>query len=318
LELRLILATATALACIAAASGPACADPAAAPIAVFVNVASDNIADKTGADGPKRFVFHGIPLTFSAAHQAADTAPGVTAGINGRHTIVFDDRFSMEASITFSKTQAAQDALLNVGQGLDALASTSFRYHLGNLDMSLAPRIDATIAALSGLPTYGFDSDMSQKLAADWNLSLQSNYTRQGSATGALGRNGSEGLAISYNFAPDAQFQIGYNYCWTLPDADLGSVSQGPSIGTNFSPMEALDLALKYSYGATSDNLSSPIASQWLDDGSHHVDFNANWDLAPEGISGARIGASYGIQTETAAANLPTQQSASVNLALDF
>jgi hypothetical protein len=320
LELRLILASATALACIIAGSGMARADPpAASPIAVFVNVASDSIADKTGADGPKQFVFHGIPLTFSAAHQVADAAPGVTAGINGRHTVVFDDRFSLEANITFSKTQGAEGALLDMAQGLDALASTSFRYHLGNLAMSLAPRIDATAAMLGiGLPTYGFDSGVTDKLASDWNLSLQSSYTRQGGVAGAWGRSGSEGLAIAYLIAPEATLQIGYNYCWTLPDADLGSVSQGPSIGTSFSPAEALSLALKYSYGVTSDNLSSPIASQWFDDGSHHFDFNAAWDLAPEGISGARIGASYGIQTETAAADLPTQQSASVNLALDF
>jgi hypothetical protein len=308
------------LACLVAGSVPASADPpATSPVALFVSVASDSIADKTDADGPKKFVFHGIPLTFSAAHQAADGAPGVTAGIHGRHTIVFDDRFSMEASITFSKTQGAEGALLDWGQGLDALASTAFRYHLGRLAMSLTPRIDATAAMLGiGLPTYGFDSGLSDKLAADWSLSLRSSYTRQGGVAGTWGRSGWEDLAIAYHIAPDASLQIGYNYCWTLPDAGLGSASQGPSIRTSFSPAEALSLALKYSYGVSSGNLSSPIASQWFDDGTHHFDFNAAWDLAPAGISGAKIGASYGIQTQTAASDLPTQQSASVNLALDF
>jgi hypothetical protein len=315
LQLRLILATALVG---IAAGDPVYADPAA-PIALFVNVAADSVANGAGADGPRQFVFHGVPLTVSAAHQAVDAGPGVTAGINGRHTIIIDDRLSMEASVTFSKTHSAQDALLDVGQGLDALASTSFRYHAGNLDLNVAPRIDATAAALGGrLPAYGFDSDVTQKLAADWNLSLATNYTQQGRDSIASGQVGSEGLALSYQFATAAELRIGYDYCWSLQDSDAGSVSQGPSIGTNFSPMEALNLALKYSYGATHTGAPASIGTNWLDDGSHHFDFNADWDLAPEGIAGAKIGASYGIQSAAAAADIPTQQSASINLALDF
>jgi hypothetical protein len=305
---------------IVCAATSAQADPAAtAPFAFFVNVASDGIADKAGADAAHNFVFHGIPLTVATEHQSADSGPGVTAGINGQHIVDLGGGLSITGKATLSKMHAMRAALLDVGQGMDVAARATLRYHAGNLDLNVAPRINAPATALAGRrPEYGFDSSISEKLADAWMLSLASNYTRQGEDAITAGQSGTEGFSISYQFAPATEIHLGYDYCWSWQSDDTGSVSQGPSIGTTFSPMEALDLVMKYSYGAISNAPPASIGADWFDDGSHHLDFNADWDLTSQGISGATIGASYAVQRDTAASDMPVQQSAAINIALDF
>jgi hypothetical protein len=205
-----------------------------------------------------------------------------------------------------------------MGQGLGATGSTAFRYHAGSLDLNMTPRFRATSQSLDGeRPEYGFDSGVTQKLSDAWNLSLASNYTRHASDSAVIGRNGVEGLTVSYNF-PSGQMQFDYEYCWSSDAADLGTVSQGPSIGTTFSPVEALNIGVKYGYGVTADDPPTRIGAGWGDGGAHHLDLSADWDFASQGIPGTKMSARYSIEREAAASDTAMQQSASVNLILGF
>jgi len=266
---------------------------------------TQNKAEEPAA--PTALEFIGLPLTFGARDAAIDRGPGVEAGLYADYETKLDDRLTLSARATLSKTKYLTD-----GWGTD-VAKTEAKWRYGNDDLALIfePSWRVTIAETEiTARDYGAAFRVESALADGLSILSGLRYGLHDATTiGDDWSSATASTALAYRVGKRASFSLAFDATYSLSKengrkvtdlADLADVASsfGPVVAMSFPISDEIEFAAAYRFCRSTDELprfsdeSRPDDARRIED-QQHLDMRLGWHNTDPMLRNFDISAGY-------------------------
>ena len=294
---------------------------AAQPMNLFVDIASNRLADEIDISKKKRLDLAGVPVVVGGKRQDGG-APSVAAGIAGTYDFNLGHGVSMKTSGLVSRIHTDNGTgILSGGRvGGDA----ALKYQHGGTGLLLRPSAYATMRQdVLERMDYAFESKLWQAIGS--NLDLTATVGQSWRVSELLytdNRHGGFGrLGVNIDLFDGSNLELAYGFNTT--DAPLASqfrFSQGPTLVTHLALAPGWSLDGTYSLTAVTRGYDDNQADARRHDLKHRLDLKSNWNISS--TTGAEWHISAGYDYEQTITDAPVQNPpnhiASVNFGLNF
>jgi hypothetical protein len=293
---------------------------AAQPVNLFLDVASNQLADEVDMSKKRRLNLAGVPIVVAGKRQDG-AAPSVAAGIAGSYNFDLGNNMSLKSSGTMSRTHVYGDGVLSSGQ---VGGDVALRYQRGGSGLLLRPSAYATMQRdVLERMDYALDSKLWEAIGHGIDLTASLGHSERvsellytdnrNSTYGSLGFEvdlfGKNALALAYGFNTTEG---------TLPSQFR--FDQGPSLTTHLNLAPGWRLDGSYGLTATQRGYTDEDAGARRHDMHHLLNLKSEWKISSTTGAEWQISADYNYdRTLTDAPNPnPASHIGSVNFALNF
>jgi hypothetical protein len=294
---------------------------AAQPLNLFVDIASNRLADEVDISKKKRLDLAGVPVVLGGKRQDG-AAPSIAAGIAGTYDFDLGHGVSMKTSGLVSRIHT--DNGTGILSGGRVGGDVALKYQDGGSGLLLKPSAYATMqqdtlermdyALESKLwQAIGSNLDLTATLGQSWRVSELLYTDNRQSGYGRLG--------VNIDLFDGSNLELAYGFNTT--DGPLAShfrFSQGPTLVTHLKLAPGWSLDGSYSMTTTERGYDDSQAEARRHDLNHHLNLKSNWSISS--TTGAEWHISAGYDYEQTITDAPVQNPAnhiaSVNFGLNF
>ncbi len=293
----------------------------AQPMNLFVDIASNRLADEVDISKKKRLDLAGVPVVLGGKRQDG-AAPSIAAGVAGTYDFDLGNNVSMKTSGLVSR--------IHTDNGTGILSSGrvggdfALKYQGGGSGLLLKPSAYATMqkdvlermdyALESKLwQAIGSNLDLTATVGQSWRVSELLHTDNRQSGFGRLG--------VNVDLFDGSNLELAYGFNTT--DGPLAShfrFSQGPTLVTHLALAPGWSLDGSYSMTAVTRGYDDHQADARRHDLNHHLNLKSNWSISS--TTGAEWHISAGYDYEQTITDAPVQNPAnhvaSVNFGLNF
>lgn len=308
------------LAALASAAG----DIGERPVNFFVDVVSTRLAEEVKLTDKRRVEVGGIPVVLGAERQDGGAAPGVIAGIAGRHDWTLNERWSLQASGAASRAQAIDLAAPASSRAGGELA---LKFSAGGTQLQLRPSLHA-----------GLQADALHHLDLGLEARLRQSIDDGLALTATAGRGRYDSLELDDDDRDTSFGRLGLDVDladWSLPrgsdlklsyevDRREGSLasqfrlSQHLALLAHLAATEGWRFGGGYSVSATARGYDDQDAEARHRDLRHRLTLESAWDLGGSGGSDWHLSAKYAVERSFAEDRAPTAPLHTAHLSFVF
>lgn len=275
-----------------------------------------------GADfeAPIDFDLAGLPVSIASQSDPGSTDnPGISAGLNGDHTLALGGGFSLVTRGNLQKTRYLTDTFF----GSDRITGgTALQFTDSDFRGAVEPGADLDFSAGAlERRRYAVKGRLSQDILDGWTVNLENGWARQQHPGNPADNadTGSGSIGFAFTMIENTKISLGYEASRTWAALPQDAVTQaGPAFGLSVSLLDALDIDLKYRYCESTDIEATDGGFRALVDSTHAVGLTAVW-LQPD-AEYLSISAGYNVDRTTSpvAERDGITHDAMVNLGLKF
>src|SRR5688500_10840805 len=293
----------------------------AQPMNLFVDIASNRLADEIDVSKKKRLDLAGVPVVLGGKRQDG-AAPSIAAGVAGTFHFDLGNNVSMKTSGLVSRIHTDNGTgILSSGRvGGDA----EFKYQEGGSGLLLKPSVYATMQrdALDHMD-YALESKLWQAIGSKFDLTATLGQSRRVSELlYTENRQNSYGrLGVNVDLFDGSNLELAYGFNTT--DGPLAShfrFSQGPTMIAHLKLAPGWSLDGSYSLSNVARGYDDNHAEARRHDLNHRLNLKSDWAIAS--TTGAEWHISAGYDYEQTITDAPVQNPAnhiaSVNFGLNF
>jgi len=293
----------------------------AQPMNLFVDIASNRLADEIDISKKKRLDLAGVPVVLGGKRQDG-AAPSIAAGVAGTYDFDLGNNVSMKTSGLVSR--------IHTDNGTGILSSGrvggdfALKYQGGGGGLLLKPSAYATMqkdvlermdyALESKLwQAIGSKLDLTATVGQSWRVSELLHADNRQSGFGRLG--------VNIDLFDGSNLELAYGF--NITDGPLAShfrFTQGPTLVTHLALAPGWSLDGSYGMTATTRGYDDTHADARRHDLNHRLNLKSNWNISS--TTGAEWHISAGYDFEQTITDAPVQNPAnhvaSVNFGLNF
>jgi hypothetical protein len=294
---------------------------AAQPMNLFVDIASNRLADEVDVSQKKRLDLAGVPVVLGGKRQDGP-APSIAAGVAGTFNFDLGSNFSMQTSGLVSRIHT--DNGTGILSGGRVGGDVAVKYQGGGSGLLLRPSAYATMQQdVLERMDYALESKLWQAIGANLDLTATIGQSwRVSELLHADNRQSGHGrLGVNIDLFDGSNLELAYGFNTT--DGPLAShfrFSQGPALVTHLSLAPGWSLDGGYSMTGTTRGYDDKQANARRHDLNHRLNLKSNWTISS--TTGAEWHISAGYDYEQTITDAPVQNPANhvaaVNFGLNF
>jgi hypothetical protein len=294
---------------------------AAQPMNLFVDIASNRLADEVDVSQKKRLDLAGVPVVLGGKRQDG-AAPSIAAGVASRFDFDLGHGVSMNTSGLVSRIHT--DNGTGVLSGGRVGGDVALKYQQGGSGLLLRPSAYATMQQdVLQRMDYAFESRLWQAIGSSFDLTATIGQSwRVSELLYTDNRQGGHGrLGVNIDLFDGSNLELAYGFNST--DGPLAShfrVSQGPTLLTHLALAPGWSLDGGYSLTTTTRGYDDNREDARRHDLNHRLNLESNWSISS--TTGAEWQISAGYDYEQTITDAPVQKPANhiaaVNFGLNF
>lgn len=295
--------------------------PQGQPMNLFVDIASNRLADEMDVSKKKRLDLAGVPVVLGGKRQDG-SAPSIAAGIAGTYSFDLGQGVSMKTSGLASRIHT--DNGTGILSGGRVGGDVELKYQDGGSGLLLRPSAYATMQKdVLERMDYALESKLWQAIGANFDLSATLGQSRRVSELfpnddrqNSYGR-----LGLGVDLFDGGKLELAYGFNTT--DGPLASqfrFSQGPTLITHLKLAPGWSLDGSYGMTAVTRGYDDNEANARRHDFNQHLNVKSDWVISSTTGAEWHISADYDYQqtiTDDPVQN-PANHVASVNFGLNF
>jgi hypothetical protein len=291
------------------------------PMNLFVDIASNRLADEIDISKKKRLDLAGVPVVLGGKRQDG-AAPSIAAGVAGSHDFDLGKSFSLKTSGLVSRIHT--DNGTGILSGGKAGGDFALKYQQGGSGLLLKPSVYATMQRdVLDHMDYALESKLWQAIGSHFDLTATVGQSRRVSELLYTdNRQNSHGrLGVNIDLFDGSNLELAYGFNTT--DGPLAShfrFSQGPTMIAHLKLAPGWSLDGSYSLTNTTRGYDDNHAEARRHDLNHRLNLKSDWSISSTTGAEWHISAGYDYQqtiTDAPVQN-PANHIASVNFGLDF
>jgi hypothetical protein len=293
----------------------------AQPMNLFVDIASNRLADEMDISKKKRLDLGGVPVVLGGKRQDG-AAPSIAAGVAGSYNFDLGRNVSMKTSGLVSR--------IHIDNGTGILSSGriggdfALKYQEGGSGLLLKPSAYATMQKdVLERMDYAFESKLWQAIGS--NLDLTATVGQSWRVSELLYTDNRESgfgrLGVNIDLFDGSNLELAYGFNTT--DGPLAShfrFTQGPTMIAHLALAPGWSLDGRYSLTNTTRGYDDNHAEARRHDLNHRLNLKSDWSISS--TTGAEWHISAGYDYEQTITDAPVQNPAnhiaSVNFGLNF
>jgi hypothetical protein len=293
----------------------------AQPMNLFVDIASNRLADEMDISKKKRLDLGGVPVVLGGKRQDG-AAPSIAAGVAGSYNFDLGRNVSMKTSGLVSR--------IHIDNGTGILSSGriggdfALKYQEGGSGLLLKPSAYATMQKdVLERMDYAFESKLWQAIGS--NLDLTATVGQSWRVSELLYTDNRESgfgrLGVNIDLFDGSNLELAYGFNTT--DGPLAShfrFTQGPTMIAHLALAPGWSLDGRYSLTNTTRGYDDNHAEARRHDLNHRLNLKSDWSISS--TTGAEWHVSAGYDYEQTITDAPVQNPAnhiaSVNFGLNF
>ena len=291
------------------------------PINLFVDVASNRLADEVDVSKKKRLDLAGVPVVLGGKRQDG-AAPSIAAGVAGTFTFDLGNSVSMKTSGLISRIHTDNGTgILSSGKvGGDA----ELKYQEGGSGLLLKPSVYASMQRdVLDHMDYALESKLWQAIGSNFDLTATVGQSwRVSELLYTDNRQAGHGrLGVNIDLFDGSKLELAYGFNTT--DGPLAShfrFSQGPTMIAHLALAPGWSLDGSYSLTNTTRGYDDNRAEARRHDLNHRLNVKSDWSISS--TTGAEWHISAGYDYEQTITDAPVQNPAnhiaSMNFGLNF
>jgi hypothetical protein len=293
----------------------------AQPMNLFVDVASNRLAEEIDISKKKRLDLAGIPVVLGGKRQDGP-APSIAAGVAGSHDFDLGKSFSLKTSGLVSRIHT--DNGTGILSGGKAGGDFALKYQQGGSGLLLKPSVYATMQRdVLDHMDYALESKLWQAIGSHFDLTATVGQSRRVSELLYTdNRQNSHGrLGVNIDLFDGSNLELAYGFNTT--DGPLAShfrFSQGPTMIAHLKLAPGWSLDGSYSLTNTARGYDDNHAEARRHDLNHRLNLKSDWSISS--TTGAEWHVSAGYNYEQTITDAPIQNPAnhiaSMNFGLNF
>ena len=294
---------------------------AAQPMNLFVDIASNRLADEVDVSKKRRLDLAGVPVVLGGKRQDG-AAPSIAAGVVGTYSFDLGHGVAMKTSGLMSRIHTDNGS--GVLAGSRAGGDVELKYQKGGSGLLLKPSAYATMQQdVLERMDYALESKLWQAIGSNLDLTATLGQSRRVSELLYTdNRQNSHGrLGVNIDLFDGSNLELAYGFNTT--DGPLAShfrFAQGPTLRTHLKLAPGWSLDGSYSMTAVTRGYDDNHAGARRHDLSQHLNLKSDWEIASTTGAEWHISAGYDYQqtmTDDPVEN-PANHVASVNFGLNF
>ena len=291
------------------------------PMNLFVDIASNRLADEVDVSKKKRLDLAGVPVVLGGKRQDG-AAPSIAAGVAGTFSFDLGNSVSMKTSGLISRIHTDNGTgILSSGKvGGDA----ELKYQEGGSGLLLKPSVYATMQRdVLDHMDYALESKLWQAIGSNFDLTATVGQSwRVSELLYTDNRQAGHGrLGVNIDLFDGSNLELAYGFNTT--DGPLAShfrFSQGPTMIAHLALAPGWSLDGSYSLTNTTRGYDDNQADARRHDLNHRLNLKSDWSISS--TTGAEWHISAGYDYEQTITDAPVQNPAnhvaSVNFGLNF
>jgi hypothetical protein len=295
--------------------------PVAQPMNLFVDIASNRLADEIDVSKKKRLDLAGVPVVLGGKRQDG-AAPSIAAGVAGTYSFDLGHGVAMKTNGLVSRIHT--DNGTGVLAGGRVGGDVELKYQQGGSGLLLRPSAYATMQQdVLERMDYALESKLWQAIGSNLDLTATIGQSRRVSELlytddrqNSYGR-----LGFTVDLFDGGNLELAYGFNTT--DGPLASqfrFAQGPALVTHLKLAPGWSLDGSYSMTATTRGYDDNQADARRHDLNHRLNLKSDWSTSS--TTGAEWHISAGYDYEQTITDAPVQNPAnhvaSVNFGLNF
>ena len=291
------------------------------PMNLFVDIASNRLADEMDISKKKRLDLAGVPVVLGGKRQDG-AAPSIAAGVAGSHDFDLGKSFSLKTSGLVSRIHT--DNGTGILSGGKAGGDFALKYQQGGSRLLLKPSVYATMQRdVLDHMDYALESKLWQAIGSHFDLTATVGQSwRVSELLYTDNRQAGNGrLGVNIDLFDGSNLELAYGFNTT--DGPLAShfrFSQGPTMIAHLKLAPGWSLDGSYSLTNTTRGYDDNHAEARRHDLNHRLNLKSDWSISSTTGAEWHISAGYDYQQTITDAPVqsPANHVASVNFGLDF
>jgi hypothetical protein len=295
--------------------------PVAQPMNLFVDIASNRLADEIDVSQKKRLDLAGVPVVLGGKRQDG-AAPSIAAGVAGTYSFDLGRGVAMKTNGLISRIHT--DNGTGVLAGGRVGGDVELKYQQGGSGLLLRPSAYATMQQdVLQRMDYALESKLWQAIGSNLDLTATVGQSRRVSELLYTDdRQNSHGrLGFTVDLFAGSNLELAYGFNTT--DGPLASqfrFSQGPTLVTHLKLAPGWSLDGSYGMTAVTRGYDDNQADARRHDLNHRLNLKSDWSISS--TTGAEWHISAGYDYEQTITDAPVQNPAnhvaSMNFGLNF
>jgi hypothetical protein len=296
-------------------------DTSTQPLNLFVDIASNRLADEVDISKKKRLDLAGVPVVVGGKRQDG-AAPSIAAGVAGTFDFDLGKNFSLKTSGLVSRIHTDNGTGILTGGKVGG--DFALKYQEGGSGLLLKPSVHATMQRdVLDRMDYALESklwqaigsrlDLTATLGRSWRVSELLNTDNRESGFGRLG--------VNIDLFDGSNLELAYGFNTT--DGPLAShvrFSQGPAMIAHLALAPGWRIDGSYRLTTITRGYDDAQAAARRHDLNHRLNLKSDWSISS--TTGAEWHISAGYDYEQTITDAPVQNPAnhvaSVNFGLNF
>lgn len=291
------------------------------PMNLFVDIASNRLADEVDVSKKRRLDVAGVPVVLGGKRQDG-SAPSIAAGVAGAYSFDLGQGVSMKTSGLVSRIHTENGTGILAGGRVGG--DVELKYQHGGSGLLLRPSAYATMQKdVLERMDYALESKLWQAIGANFDLAATVGQSRRVSELFPNdNRQNSYGrLGLDVDLFDGGKLELAYGFNTTEgPLASQFRFAQGPTVITHLKLAPGWSLDGSYGMTATTRGYDDNQADARRHDLNHRLNLKSDWVISSTTGAEWHISADYDYQrtiTDDPVEN-PANHVASVNFGLNF